>query len=198
MRATRFRDPTTILTVLALLALPTLAWLQARWLDDVSTMTRERVDRAAANAAAGVARDLEFELGRAMPWNTPPATGDAAASAGIPRTTCSSSMRMRRGRCASGSGCPGSQGCADRAWPAGIDDLRAVAQRHFGAQPRPRAVTLAGALDRVTSTHIVYGVPLAGGTASPPTVVPPCEAARDALLLVRVDLEPSARRCCRC
>jgi hypothetical protein len=78
--------------------------------------------------------------------------------------------------------------CRDRDWPGDLAEVRDAAARHFGTLPRPRAVALASALDRVTPTHIVFGVPLAGGSASPRTLAPPCPADEDAMLLVRVDL----------
>jgi signal transduction histidine kinase len=191
VRSTRFRDLTTVLTALVLLALPTLAWLQARWLEDVSTMARERLDRAAQNAAAGVARDLEFELGRTMPWGSAPNTLDSPATSRGPVASdifIVDAPGERLGQLRIREWIRSAHACAERAWPADLDSLRPIAERHYAARPRPRVVELAAGLDRVTSTHIIYGVPTAGGFESPPTFVPPCQTEPDAVLLVRVDL----------
>jgi len=188
--ARRFRDPTIILTLVALVALPALAWLQARWLDDVGVMARERLDRVAQNAASGVARDLEFEFARAMPWMSgPPTTGPADGNAGISAADTfivdapagGQGLRFRAWNVADAT-------CQVREWPPELDAWRQRAAQHYAAEPRPRITELASALDGLTPSHVVFAIPLAGGTASPPTAPPPCDAERDALLLLRVSL----------
>lgn len=186
MQRARFRDPTLVVTALALLALPVLAWMQVRSLSDVSTMARDRLDRAARNAAAGVARDLEAELGRLIPWGSTSIARAASSSAPSHDVFVvdapGAALRFREWSI-------DERVCRDRDWPGDLAAVRDAAARHFGTLPRPRAVTLASALDRVTPTHIVFGVPLAGGSASPRTLAPPCSTDEDAVLVIRVDLD---------
>lgn len=62
----RFRiTPTTWLTAAVLVLLPLLAVMQYRWLSQIGADAGTRMRAVAANAAAALSRDLQFEVGRA-------------------------------------------------------------------------------------------------------------------------------------
>jgi signal transduction histidine kinase len=63
---TRRITATTLLAAAVLVLLPVLATLQYRWLGQVSENERTRLQRALINATAGIARDLDTELSRAV------------------------------------------------------------------------------------------------------------------------------------
>ena len=64
-RRTRFSG-VTLLAAAVLVLLPTLAWLQYSWLDQIADSDRERRARTLKTAAAQLTQDFDAEIGRAV------------------------------------------------------------------------------------------------------------------------------------
>jgi signal transduction histidine kinase len=66
MTAPRRLSAVTVLVAVVLLLVPALAWLQYRWVGQVSEAERERMQRTLRTAAAQFANDFDTELSRAV------------------------------------------------------------------------------------------------------------------------------------
>jgi signal transduction histidine kinase len=189
---------TTWLAAAVLILLPLLAVLQYRWLSQIGEEAGARMQAVAANAGAALSRDLRFEVGRA--WRERAGIGGTieAEGGGTDPSLVVDALVIDRSRTASGE--PrlrrwdfDARTCADIAWPAGYEAIRAEVGEHLEPASDGDVVWMMRAVAQAGTALGVIPQPLGGGGRGRPALEPPCDGLAGGVVLFRLDM-PLLRR----